>query len=292
VVRLDTEHFPFEATLTTQFEGRGEETRVYLDGRQIDRQLTSIWYRRLRTSARPPAMNPGVHEFCTRESSAALVGTVLGMAERIMSAPDRLWAAEHKLLQLKAARHAGLTIPDTIVTNDADAVRSAFVRFGGSMIAKPVRSGFVDLGSEQRAIYTSRVLEEHLQDRNSLRLSPVIYQPLLPKAADVRVTIVGERAFAVEIDSQSDPQASVDWRRTENPNLPHRSVELPRELERSLVGLNRSLGLSFGAIDLVHTVDDDYVFLEVNPSGQWLWLDDILDLGITRAISSWLAPDA
>ena len=52
--------------------------------------------------------------------------------------------------------------------------------------------------------------------------------------------------------------------------------------------LMRLLGLTFGGIDLVLTPDGDYVFLEVNPSGQWLWLDDKLTLGISDAIASWL----
>ncbi len=54
----------------------------------------------------------------------------------------------------------------------------------------------------------------------------------------------------------------------------------------------KRLDLSFGTIDLVETPEGDYVFLEVNPSGQWLWLDDKLDLGISDAVASWLAETA
>jgi glutathione synthase/RimK-type ligase-like ATP-grasp enzyme len=50
-----------------------------------------------------------------------------------------------------------------------------------------------------------------------------------------------------------------------------------------------SLKLTFGAIDLIETLDGNYVFLEVNPSGQWLWIDDKLSLGISDAIAHWLA---
>jgi glutathione synthase/RimK-type ligase-like ATP-grasp enzyme len=120
-------------------------------------------------------------------------------------------------------------------------------------------------------------------------LSPAIYQALVPKRFDLRVTIVGQRIFAAAIDSQSDPAAVVDWRHTDNPRLPHHSVSLPEHVADKLLRLMDSFRLTFGAIDMIHTPDDDYVFLEVNPSGQWLWLDDMLEFGISNAVAEWLA---
>jgi glutathione synthase/RimK-type ligase-like ATP-grasp enzyme len=104
----------------------------------------------------------------------------------------------------------------------------------------------------------------------------------------VRVTYVGGHLFVAEIDSQSDPAAKVDWRRTANPDLPHRRAALPRAVEQGIGRLMEVMDLRFGAIDLIRTPGDAYMFLEVNPSGQWLWLDDILDFGITEAVADWL----
>ena len=75
--------------------------------------------------------------------------------------------------------------------------------------------------------------------------------------------------------------------------LDHRlpGIDLPAGLEESLHRLMRALGLAFGAIDLIQTPDGEYVFLEINPSGQWLWLDDRLDLGISDAVAGWLGGD-
>jgi glutathione synthase/RimK-type ligase-like ATP-grasp enzyme len=168
-------------------------------------------------------------------------------------------------------------------------VRVAFQAFKGAMIAKPVRTGYVDLGEEQLSIFTNAVLEEHLTDNRSISISPVIYQQHIKKASDVRVTIVGDKIFAAEIDSQSDPEAVVDWRKTVNPSLGHRRIELPKTISDLLHRLMQRLGLEFGAIDFVRTPDDRYVFLEINPNGQWLWLDDMLGLGITDEVTTWLA---
>jgi glutathione synthase/RimK-type ligase-like ATP-grasp enzyme len=131
-------------------------------------------------------------------------------------------------------------------------------------------------------------LADHLDHLCEARLSPAIYQELVEKRSDVRVTYVGGRLFVAEIDSQGDDAAKVDWRRTANPDLPHRRAELPTSICENLRRLMLALCLEYGAIDLIRTLDDQYVFLEINPNGQWQWLDDILQMGITESIVGWL----
>lgn len=286
--RLDTEHYPFGSLLTSVLDTSTQPwLEATLDGASM-RDITSIWYRRIRSPERPSSMNPGVYDFCLRESRSALLGTLLSLSRRVMSPPERVWAAEHKLFQLATAKSVGLRIPETVVTNDAERIRTAFHHFNGQMIAKPVRTGYVDYGFEQHAIYTSQVLEEHIEDLAGAHLSPSIFQPLIPKQSDVRATFVGDSLFVAEIDSQSDPAAIVDWRKTENPALPHQVAALPPLVEERSRVLMQQLGLVFGALDFIRTPEGEWVFLEVNPNGQWLWLDDMLNLGITEAITSWL----
>jgi glutathione synthase/RimK-type ligase-like ATP-grasp enzyme len=287
--RINTEDFPFGSWLSADFESDAPPTLRYQSGDRLwEGRPTSIWYRRVRSAPRPADVNAGVYDFCLRESRAALVGGVLAMDSRIMSDPAAAWRAEHKPFQLRAAQNSGFRIPRTLISNDPDQIRATYREFGGQMIVKPVRTGYVDLGEEQRAIYTSRVLKEHLEHLDEARFSPSIYQPLIAKRCDVRVTYVGGRLFIAEIDSQTDPAAHIDWRRTSNPQLPHHRAVLPEPIERSVLRLMEDLQLQFGAIDLIRTPGGEYIFLEVNPSGQWLWLDDILDFGITSAVGDWL----
>jgi glutathione synthase/RimK-type ligase-like ATP-grasp enzyme len=236
-------------------------------------------------------MHPGIYDFCLRETRSALLGSILALNGRVMSRPECVWAAEYKPNQLAAAHAIGLRIPATVITNDPNQIRAAFDRFGRKMVAKPVRTGFVDMGSEQRAIFTNVVSEEDLADLGSARMSPTIFQQHIPKKCDVRVTVVGRKTFVAEIDSQSDEAAKIDWRRTSNPNLPHRRARLPAILEDRILALMDRLGLSFGALDFVLTQDDEYYFLEVNPNGQWLWLDDMLGFDITGNVADWLIGD-
>jgi len=284
--RINTEEFPFSRTLALSLDGN-KTTSLSLDG-QEQPQPSAIWYRRVRSPACPPNMDHGVYEFCLQENRAALLGSLVSCDTRWMSHPANVWHAELKPYQLQVAKQLGLRIPQTLVTNDPNSIRAAFHSFG-SMIVKPCRSGYAVVDGEERAIYTSRLLAEHLEFLEEARLSPAIYQEHIPKRVDIRATVVGSQIFAAAIDSQSDPAAAVDWRHTTNPNLPHVPIELPVQVQACLHSLMSKLGLTFGAIDLVQTPDGEFVFLEVNPNGQWLWIDDQLNLGITEAIVAWLA---
>jgi glutathione synthase/RimK-type ligase-like ATP-grasp enzyme len=286
--RIDTERFPFDTTITLDFQSTEAPILLLGDVALAPGSVRSVWYRRLRIPTKPVEMNPGVWDFCVRESRSVIVGAALAIDAPAMSPPAAIWRAESKPYQLAVAEKCGFSIPRTLITNCPIQVRAAFQSFG-RMIIKPTRSGYVDYGDEQHAVFTSEVLETHLEHVADARWSPSIYQELLEKRCDIRVTVVGNEIFAAEIDSQGDPRAKVDWRRTENPDLPHRRTTLAPDLIEKIKRLVKELGLQFAALDFVHTVRGEFVFLEVNPNGQWLWLDDKLDLGITNAVATWLA---
>lgn len=285
VTRVDTEAYPYDrrATVTVadavDFLGWGKE-------------FGSVWYRRVRSPALAAGMEPDVHDYCCQEAKAFIVGSVLASGLPVMSEPQRVWAAEHKLLQLRVARETGLTVPATVVTNAPEDVRAFFRATAGRTVIKPLRSGYAEVGGKPRAVFTSKVEEEHLAHLEGAARCPAIYQALVAKSCDVRVTYVDGELFVAEIDSQSDPAARIDWRRTANPDLPHRPAGLPEALERQIRTFMVHLGLGFGALDFVRTPEGAYVFLEVNPNGQWLWLEDRLGFPISDRIARWLVEHA
>lgn len=282
VVRVDTDDYPYGLPIAHDTGSR----RLLVEDREV--VPAAIWYRRVRAPDGPAGMDPGVHEYCVREAQTMIQGIGLSAGCPVMSDPAAIFAAENKMRQLVLAQEHGLVIPETCVANHPDAVRG-FVSKHRRVVCKPLRSGWFQDQDGQWSIYTTEVdseLREHLEE---VILAPSIFQALIEKKCDVRVTFVGDRVFVAEIDSQSDPDALVDWRRTTNPQLPHRRAALPNGVEAKLRAFIHALGLRFGAVDLVRTPDDAYVFLEVNPNGQWLWLDDQLNLGITVAVADWLA---
>lgn len=286
-VRFNTDAFPFGHHITWECSDQHDQV-LRFHGRQI--QPYSVWVRKIRGPAQPHDMSTGIYDFCRSEAYHTIRGSLLALqGVRSMSPIDRIWTAENKLLQLSVARKVGLDIPRTMITNRPQSVLDAYAMFGGRMVCKPVHSGYVDDGETGMAIYTSQVLEQHLANVESAAFCPSIYQELLDKEFDVRVTWVGGRAFAASIDSQSDPSSSIDWRATTNPQLGHDRISLPPSIVIRIERLMSALGLSYGALDFVKTRKGEWKFLEVNPNGQWLWLDDFLDFGITDAVANWLS---
>ena len=103
-------------------------------------------------------------------------------------------------------------------------------------------------------------------------MCPVLLQEQIPKRTDVRATFIGSTCFVADIES--DPSV-VDWR---NPaaSAKYFASTLSDEIEQMCRTMLEELGLHYGAFDFVRTPDDELVFLEINPTGEWAWLEDRL----------------
>jgi glutathione synthase/RimK-type ligase-like ATP-grasp enzyme len=115
---------------------------------------------------------------------------------------------------------------------------------------------------------------------------PHLFQRFVPKRADCRVTIVDERVFVCRLNSGAHPRYAIDVRRgLGDPLLRHDIVQLCDETQAKLIQLVHSLGLHFGAIDLVEDDSGDLWFLEINPNGQWAWIEERTGAPISEAIA-------
>ena len=108
-------------------------------------------------------------------------------------------------------------------------------------------------------------------------------QRQIEKVYDIRLTIVGQKAFAVAIDSQINAETRIDWRKGEN-LLPHRKIELPHSLIRKCQKMLSVLELQYGAFDFILDKFGNHYFLEVNPNGQWAWIECQTGYDISGAI--------
>jgi glutathione synthase/RimK-type ligase-like ATP-grasp enzyme len=205
-----------------------------------------------------------------------------------MSHPDRVRAASFKPAQLGAASRFGFEVPPTCVTHQPRAAE--FIRrHGGRVVAKVVGSGAPSTpGIEPYNVFAHIVGPADLDDQQ-LHTCPVILQRVIPKKVELRVTVVGDQVLACEIDSQAVEDARVDWRRADTDDVPHRPTSLPPAVEQQCRDFTSSLGLNFAAIDLIRTPEDRFVFVELNPNGQWLWIQDLAGLPIAQKIAAWLA---
>jgi glutathione synthase/RimK-type ligase-like ATP-grasp enzyme len=182
---------------------------------------------------------------------------------------------------------AGLQTPETAYTNDPDLIRRFLREHGGAIVYKPFRG--VPWQSEETSwlTYTSLLTEEQLVADHLLRAVPGIYQEVLPKAYELRVTIMGRQIFAAKILSQTTETGRLDWRKAyhEIEMLPH---QLPPEVEARCQALMKKLGIVFGCFDFIVTPTGEHFFLEVNEMGQFLFVEHYSGLPLLDAFSEFL----
>jgi glutathione synthase/RimK-type ligase-like ATP-grasp enzyme len=241
--------------------------------------VQSFWWRRPQTFVLPGGMDANSQHFALTELSTAFQGLWQCTTGLWINDPVRDSAAAHKPWQLETARDVGLAIPDTLMTTDPEKVRAFWESRRGEVIYKPFLQTFHSWRE------TRQLKREELALLDSVRLAPVIFQSLVPGAADLRVTIIGDEIFpaAVDIDKM---EYKLDVRLNQQAYERH---QLPADVGARLLELMRRLGLEYGAIDLRLTPDGEYVFFEVNPAGQFLFVEHACGLPISAALAARLA---
>jgi hypothetical protein len=247
--------------------------------------IGAVWWRRPLMPAVAPALPPTEARWAAGEALAALDGFWRTLDARWVNPPAAEAAADCKPEQLHRARALGFDVPDSLVTNDAAAAR-AFVG-GRPSICKSLRDARVPEGAgDEGLFYTSPIMGADLADDDAFGPEPYLIQELVPKDHDVRVTVIGDHAYACRIDSQDDgPAARVDWRLGDVERMPHAQTSLPPAITASCLALTRSYGLRYAAIDLARRPDGGYTFFELNASGQWAWVEQLTGLPLAAALA-------
>lgn len=193
----------------------------------------------------------------------------------------------NKFYQLKVATSVGLETPTTIISNNPEEIIGFCSNHGGFVALKSLHP-FPVIGEDGNAyaMFTQKIDLDYLREhREDLVVCPMFVQEYIEKRTELRVTIVGRTVFCCEIDSQASDRTSIDWRRYDPENVSHRPYQLPENIQDRLLSYMERLGLSFGAVDLILTPDNRYVFLEINPSGQYGWIENLTEFPISQKIA-------
>lgn len=239
------------------------------------------WWRRVTPFTVDEAVNASMHPFALSETTQAIHGMLDALPCRWVNPRGADDAAHHKPYQWAVAHEVGLTLPRTLVTNQPEQARQFIQSVGvGKTIFKAFLASFEDWRE-------TRLVEAEDVDRLDLvRFAPVIFQEYV-EGVDLRITVIGEQIFAAEIDARQTSYP-VDMRMVVGESVV-RPVELPAPIARKLLALQRRLGLDYGAIDMRRTASGEYVFFEVNPAGQWLFVEQHTGMPISQAMADYLA---
>ncbi|WP_326699076.1 ATP-grasp ribosomal peptide maturase [Streptomyces sp. NBC_01754] len=219
--------------------------------------------------------------FAAAQVRHGLGGTLYALPNaHYVNHPLRNFTAEHKPLQLAVAERIGLTVPPTLISNDLNDVR-AFIVEHGQVIYKTLRWTPYRRGDGVGlTTWTEPVTADEVDER--VTVVPHLFQARVDKVADVRVVVVGPKVFAVRIDSDL-----LDWR-ADYSALSYKPVNLPFGAEKALIAHLKHFGLASGSFDLCITRDDGLHWLELNPNGQWGWLEGETGLPIASAFADLL----
>ncbi len=234
-----------------------------------------VWFRRPAPAVLPAGMHPGDLPVARRECRHLLRSLYY------MASPEAFWVnplashprADLKPVQLAAAVRAGLNVPRTLISNDPARIRRFLEEFRGRAVYKPFHASQWEGEDMTALLLTSEVSVEDLPGDETLRLTPGIFQERIDKAHELRVTVMGAHVVTARLLSQVSPETRLDWR------MPGTDVRiepdrLPRAVEQACRRLMRSLGIVSGCFDFIVTPEGEHVFLEVNPDGQFLWIEE------------------
>ena len=225
-----------------------------------------------------------VQEFVCAETKALI--------EILYALPDILWindpfianSSKVKFQQLLLAQKKGIRIPRTLITTVPQVAKTFLSDCYGTVLTKAIYAGNVTINGLSQGIPSQKVTQkEFLKRFKSISISPTQLQEYIDKVFELRVTVFGDSVFAVRIDSQQHKATRIDWREYTELN-PHSTFELPSRIHDFCVEFLREQGLLFGALDFIVTHNDEYVFLENNPFGQYLWLENMTGVPLTNAM--------
>ncbi len=266
----------------------GPSRRVASDAGVIDlADVGAVWHRRHLVRGAREVDDLRLRKLSELETEAALLQTWSDLGVPFLPAPLAvIRAGQEKLRQLTLATRLGFEIPETLVTTDGDALLEFHRAHGGRVITKQLASDSIsDSGlANEYCRYTETMPMRDLAARDSARVCPVYAQARVPKAIELRVTVVGERVFSAEIHSQSTRHGRDDWRKAGPVAVPYGVHDMPAEIASRCRAMTRALGLCYGAIDMIVRPDGGYVFLEINPAGEYHWIEQRTGMPITEAV--------
>ena len=190
----------------------------------------------------------------------------------VLSKPYILRKCENKVYQILYAHQKGIVMPGSYIGNSNYMCDEYSKK---DSIIKPLSTG------KTHGIYGWEIYQTNRFDHfnGDVRLTPVYLQDYVCKKYEVRLTIIDGYEYAIRIDTKD----KLDWR-NDYRNHTYTRISCPDNIRKTCYQMMRDFNLSFGAFDFIVTPDDQWVFLEINPNGQWLWLELSLDLDISEKI--------
>jgi glutathione synthase/RimK-type ligase-like ATP-grasp enzyme len=294
VFRFHPEEFPSTGSISMEIRNGRIDGEIRTARQRVAlHDICAAWYRRSRGTFAPlPRLNVthgDLENFVKVQSDMTLTGLFAALQTLWVGQPLKLRRAEVKALQLAEAGKAGLTTPATLISNDPERA-AVFVKALGDTdcAVKPLIATRVDGEDGARLPLTTILPRDH--ELEAVAVAPNIFQPYIEKAYELRCVVMGDKIFTAKLDSQAHESTRTDWRAgaVEEEEIRWEVSDLPERVQAGLHRLMRSFDINFASIDMIVTPEGEFVFLDLNPNGQWLWLEEELGLPLVAGMADLL----
>lgn len=288
-IRLNTQSIPELAKINLDIEHMGMNSITLIDSNKsfsLD-TIKSVWWRRPTNFSIDHQLSVTEKAFSEIELNAVMKSIFNSLDCYWISHPDNLRMANNKYEQLIRAKSIGFRIPGTIISNIKSNLVKFYEKHNKSVIFKVLSDP--SLGStyfvneyiknpsfqmpETVSVARTTLLDDEILSRyTDTQVLPVLFQEYVHKKYEIRATVIGDKIFSAKIDSQKHEEAAahVDWRFYDVEMEP---IEMPERINEMCIKLVKSYGLNYGALDLIYSETDEYVFLENNPNGQFIFIE-------------------
>lgn len=262
-----------------------------LNGKNIrSSEIKSVWYRKPDNPTNLPFfINEEVDRHNKVEARQLFIYLMHYLTD-IYSIGNHLYdkRANSKMVQSRLAAQLGMKVADTCFTNNKE-VALKFASKYPFVAIKTLRDHWMK--NEDGRVYdlmTQKVSSDLLidQPKEAFEQSPLFLQQYVQKKYELRITVMGPYIFTCKLHSQllTDSTGAIDWRQGYDYGLKHEIIDTPQELESFCKKYLRNLNLNFGCFDFIVTQEDNYIFLECNPNGQWGWIEDECQIPMSEAL--------
>lgn len=239
----------------------------------------SIWNRRGQVPQASDALHRTDKIVARNESNYFLGGLTSMIAHAnptalFVNSFEKAKSANPKIHQLNIARSVGFNIPRTLTSNNPEHIREFFEQNNGMIVAKQhIPFAWRTQHGALLVTGTSAVSRQHLVADEALSACPMIYQERLPIRNEIRIIAFGRTVFALnQVTTQAESVAHgfVDIRYK---NAEKHALTVDKALAALCHAYMDKLGLTYAAFDVAQLLNGEYVFLEANEAGQFLFLE-------------------
>lgn len=245
----------------------------------------NIWNRRIMIPDRNKGMPKDLQDLVIDECEKTWDGLLMSHKGKVVNRPQNHFYANSKLDQIRFALENSMLAPDTIVTNNPFKLKDFYNKHKGNICFKLQKGAVIRTPKGNKVIYTNKVTEEQMKNASLVSSHPSLFQEYIDKEFEIRIISTDRTSTGIAIHSQDSEISKIDYRRYDLENVRYNQVEIPEEVRLFCSKMLTHYGLHFGAFDFIYSKDGRYFFLELNPNGQWLWLEEQSGYNLTKEVA-------